>query len=106
MTECTIHDAAQAFLQHLRDQGKKDRTLYTYARDLQVVEAFFGDERPLASIRTPQVGKFFKSDVLLKQPSGRERAERTVAKTIRVFRMLLVWAEATRRIELRPISSA
>jgi hypothetical protein len=26
----TLHQAAQAYLEHLRTQGKKERTLYTY----------------------------------------------------------------------------
>lgn len=31
-TNGTLHEAAQAFLEHLRQQGKKERTLYTYAQ--------------------------------------------------------------------------
>lgn len=92
MTECTVHQAAEAFIGHLRESGKKERTLYTYRKDLDVVESFFGADRQLAEIRLPQVGKFYKSDLLLKLPDGKERAERTIAKTVRVFRMMMVWA--------------
>ncbi len=28
----TLHDAAQAYLEHLRGEGKKERTLYTYGK--------------------------------------------------------------------------
>jgi site-specific recombinase XerD len=66
MTECTVHQAAEAFIGHLRESGKKERTLYTYRKDLDAVEAFFGADRQLAEIRLPQVGKFYKSDLLLK----------------------------------------
>ena len=103
MTNPTIHDAAQAYLGHLREQGKKERTLYTYAKDFEIIEAFFGGEKPLTSIRTPQVGKFFKSDLLRKLPSGKERAELTINKTVRVFRMFLVWAKETGRIANLPL---
>ena len=103
MTNPTIHDAAQAYLGHLREQGKKERTLYTYAKDFEIIEAFFGSDKPLASIRTPQVGKFFKSDLLRKLPSGKERAELTINKTVRVFRMFLVWAKETGRIANLPL---
>ena len=108
MTNQTIHDAAQAFLEHLREQGKKERTLYTYGKDFQVIEGFFGGDKPLASIRTPQVGKFFKSDHLLKMPSGpdgiqKPRAKPTVDKTVRVFRMFLVWAKETGRLAELPL---
>ena len=99
----TLHQAAQAYLEHLRTQGKKERTLYTYAKDFDLIEAFFGGDKPLASIRTPQVGKFFKSDHLLKMPSGKERAKSTVDKTVRVFCMFLVWAKETGRLATLPL---
>jgi len=69
MTECTVHQAAEAFIGYLRESGKKERTLYTYRKDLDAVEAFFGADRQLAEIRLPQVGKFYKSDLLLKLPT-------------------------------------
>lgn len=103
MTDSTIHEAAEAFLVHLHEQGKKERTLYTYRKDLEIVETFFGGDKKVSSIRTPQVGKFFKSDTLLKLPSGRERAKPTLDKTIRVFRMFLVWAKDTGRLAELPL---
>ncbi len=103
MPDQTIHEAAQAFLDHLRAQGKKERTLYTYGKDFQIIESFFGAEKPLASIRTPQVGKFFKSDHLLRMPSGKERAKPTLDKTVRVLRMFLVWAKETGRLAELPL---
>jgi hypothetical protein len=103
MPDQTIHEAAQAFLDHLRAQGKKERTLYTYGKDFQIIESFFGAEKLLASIRTPQVGKFFKSDHLLRMPGGKERAKPTLDKTVRVLRMFLVWAKETGRLAELPL---
>ncbi|MBI5843183.1 MAG: hypothetical protein HZB23_00775 [Deltaproteobacteria bacterium] len=103
MAECTLHEAAQEYIEHLRAQGKKDRTLYTYSKDFEQIEAFFGKDRKLATILTPHVGKFFKSDALLKLPNGNERAKPTVDKTRRVLRMFLVWAKETGRIEKLPL---
>ena len=102
MTE-TLHQAARAYLEHLRSQGKKERTLYTYGKDFEQIEAFFGAERKLSAILTPHVGKFFKSDALLKLPNGRERSKPTVEKTKRVFRMFLIWANETGRIDKLPL---
>ena len=99
----TLHEAAQAFLEHLRAQGKTERTLYTYGKDFEQIEAFFGAERKLSAILTPHVGKFFKSDALLKLPNGRERSKPTVEKTKRVFRMFLIWANETGRIDKLPL---
>ena len=99
----TLHEAAKAYIEHLRTQGKTERTLYTYGKDFEQIEAFFGTERKLTSILTPHVGKFFKSDALLKLPSGKERAKPTVEKTKRVLRMFLIWAKDTGRIEKLPL---
>jgi len=99
----TLYDAAQAYLEHLRGQGKKERTLYTYGKDFGQIEAFFGADRKLAGILAPHVGKFFKSDALLKLPNGKKRAKPTVDKTRRVFRMFLIWAKETGRINKLPL---
>jgi site-specific recombinase XerD len=103
MKDCTLHEGAQAYLEHLRAQGKKERTLYTYGRDFEQMEAFFGADRKLKTILAPHVGKFLKSDALVKLPKGGDRAKPTVDKTIRVFRMFLVWAKETGRIEKLPL---
>lgn len=103
MKDGTLHEAAQAYLEHLRTQGKKDRTLYTYGKDFEQMEAFFGADRKLRTILPPHVGKFLKSDDLLRLPSGAERAKPTVDKTVRVLRMFLVWAKETGRIAKLPL---
>lgn len=103
MKDCTLHEAAQAYLEHLRTQGKKDRTLYTYGKDFEQMEAFFGADRKLRTILPPHVGKFLKSDDLLRLPSGAERAKPTVDKTVRVLRMFLVWAKDTGRLDKLPL---
>ena len=102
MTE-TLHEAARGYLEHLASQGKKERTLYTYGKDLEQIEAFFGVDRKLTGILAPHVGKFFRSDALLKLPSGKERSQPTVEKTKRVLRMFLVWAHETGRIDNLPL---
>ena len=103
MKDITLHEAAQAYLEHLRTQGKKERTLYTYGQDFKQMEAFFGADRKLKSILPPHVGKFLKSDDLLRLPNGGERAKPTVEKTVRVLRMFLVWARETGRIDKLPL---
>jgi site-specific recombinase XerD len=102
MTE-TLHQATQAYLKHLKNQGKKEATLFTYGKDLEQIETFFGADRKLNGIRIPQVGKFMKSDALLKLPSGKKRAKPTVEKTKRVLRMFLIWAKETGRINKLPL---
>lgn len=102
MTE-TLQQAAQKYLEHLRSKGKKEATLYTYGKDFEQIQSFFGADRKLSGILPAHVGRFFKSDALLKLPSGKKRAQPTVDKTIRVLRMFLVWAKETGRIDRLPL---
>ncbi|MHB1001455.1 MAG: hypothetical protein ACYC27_19625 [Armatimonadota bacterium] len=92
MPDITLHDALQEYLNYLKAEGKSPRTLYTYTKDTDQIESYFGADKKLTSILIPHVSKFLKSNALLKLPSGKERSEPTVKKTIRVFRMFLVWA--------------
>jgi site-specific recombinase XerD len=93
MSEITMRQAITEYLDHLQAQGKQARTLYTYGKDCEQILAFFGAERPLASITPALVGRFLNSEELNLLPKGTPRSQRTVDKTIRVFRMLLVWAQ-------------
>ena len=104
MTECTVHQAAEDFIGHLRESGKKERTIYTYRKELEVVEAFFGADRQLAESAS-QVGKFCKSDLLLKLPDGKERPSAPSPRPS-VFRMMMVWARESGRIEELPLPRA
>ena len=93
MSEITLGQAMTQYLEHLKSEGKSERSLYTYGMDAKQIVGFFGTDRRLPGILTPHVGKFLKSDVLLKLPNGQQRAELTVKKTIRVLRMFLGWAQ-------------
>ena len=70
---------------------------------MEQIEAFFGADRKLKNILTPHVGKFLRSDALLKLPSGKERSKPSVDKTTRVLRMFLVWAQESGLIDKLPL---
>ena len=93
MSEQTLGHALAEYLDYLKAEGKSERSLYTYGMDAKQIIAFFGTDRKLTSILTPHVGKFLKSDTLLKLPNGKCRADLTVKKTVRVLRMFLGWAQ-------------
>ena len=103
MSERTLQHSLQEYLEHLKSEGKSERTLYTYQKDAEQIIEFFGAERKLTAILTPHVGKFLKSDVLLKLPRGGERAQLTVKKTVRVLRMFLSWAKEMSYITSLPL---
>ena len=103
MADPTLKQASEAYLKHLESLGKKPATVFTYGKDLEVIRGYFGDETKLSGLQPAKVGKWLKSDSLLKSPEGKARAERTVAKTVRVFRMMLVWCEETKRVKKLPL---
>ncbi len=92
MSEQTLGQTLVEYLEYLRVEGKSERTIYTYSRDVEQIVEFFGVDRKLTSILTPHVGKFLKSDILLKLPNGKCRADLTVKKTVRVLRMFMLWS--------------
>ena len=98
-SQLTLKGAAPQFIEHLRAAGKKEQTLRTYGTALEVVAGFFGEGKSLKAIRPADVGRFLKSDALLKKPNGKERAEPTVKQIVRVLRMFLEWAQAQGMVE-------
>lgn len=91
MEQKTLHEAIEEHIEHLKSQGKSERTIYTYSKDFEQIEAFFKPDRKLGSILIPHVGSFLKSDALLKMHGDKDRSEITIKKTVRVFRVFLVW---------------
>jgi len=105
-SQMTLKDAAPQFIEHLRAAGKKEQTLRTYTKALDVAVGFFGEGKSLRSLFPAAVGRFLNSDTLLKKPNGSDRAKPTVDQIIRVFRMLLEWAAAKGAIETVPFPKA
>ena len=103
MSEQTLGQAMNEYLEHLKSEGKSDRTIYTYSKDGQQIISFFGADRMLTAILPPHVGKFMKSDALLQLPNGNCRADLTVKKTMRVLRMFLTWARGKGYIARVPL---
>lgn len=91
MEQKTLHEAIEEHIEYLKSQGKSERTIYTYSKDFEQVEAYFGPDKKLGSILVPHVSGFLKSDMLLKMHGDKDRSEITVKKTVRVFRTFLVW---------------
>lgn len=103
MEQKTLHEAIEEHIEYLKSQGKSERTIYTYSKDFEQIEAFFKPNRKLHSILIPHVGSFLKSDALLKMRGDKDRSEITVKKTVRVFRTFLVWAKEQGYIDKLPL---
>jgi site-specific recombinase XerD len=93
-SQLTLKDAAPQYLEYLRAAGKNMHTVRTYGKALEAIAGFFGEGKALKALRPADVGRFLKSDALLKKPNGAERAKPTTDQITRVLRMLLEWAQA------------
>ncbi|MCE5314027.1 MAG: site-specific integrase [Armatimonadota bacterium] len=102
MSEKTLSDAAKEYIEHLKKHGKSERTAESYARDLEQIQAFFGADRKLTAILPPHICAFLRSDELQKV-DGKQRADVTRRRIVRVLRMLLVWAVQQRYIARLPL---
>lgn len=102
----TLSQSAEEYIEILKSKGKSPRTLYTYGKDFEQILAFFGQDKDIDKVTLPLVGKFYKSDELLKLPNGKDRAPRTILKTTRVFRMFMTWAQSQGYIEILPLPKA
>ena len=100
----TLGELSEVYLAHLKEEGKTERTLYTYGMDLRDVCGFFGEDKKLAALRPADFGRFLKSDALLKLKTGKPKSEITIKKTVRVMRMMLVWAVDTGVLTKLPLA--
>jgi len=101
-SQTTLKEAGPKYFDHLQAAAKNQRTVDTYRRQFDVITGFFGEGKKLTAIRPADVGRFLKSDHLLKKPNGKERAEPTVKQIVRVLRMFLEWAQAQGMVETLP----
>ena len=98
-SQTTLKDAGPKYFDHLQAAAKNQRTVDTYRRQFDVITGFFGEGKKLTAIRPADVGRFLKSDSLLKKPNGTDRAEPTVKQIARVLRMFRAWAQAQGMVE-------
>jgi site-specific recombinase XerD len=105
-TEITLEAAAWQYIQHLQEQNKSSITVNAYTWDLKQVMAFFGTDCLLSRITLAWVGRFLKSPELLENRKREPRSVRTVEKTIRVFRLFLMWSQRQGWIESLPLPKA
>ncbi len=104
--DITLESAAWQYIQHLNEQNRSRITVNAYSWDLKQVMAFFGSDCPLSRITLSWVGRFLKSPELLEGKKGQPRSNRTVEKTIRVFRLFLLWSQKQGWIDNLPLPKA
>ena len=98
----TLTDAAPQFLEGLLAAGKQERTVRIYGTQLRAAIRFFGETKTLKALRPADVGRFLKSDALLKKLNDKERAKPTIDQIVRCLRMLLEWGVENGHIDAVP----
>jgi hypothetical protein len=104
--DITFEKAIPEFLEHLKEDGKNERTVAVYGRCLENTTDYFGADKPLGKLTPATIGQYFKSDAFLKKPSGAPKAEPTIKQGRRVLRMMLVWAQEKGYITDIPLPKA
>ena len=99
----TLSSTHQAFFQYMADKGTIPSTLKTYRRDWGVIEDYFGGAKKLINILPVHIAGFAKSEALNEKADGNPKAQRTIDKTARVFRMFINFCLETGRISKNPI---
>ena len=98
----TIETAATKFGEHLTTLGKKPSTIGTAGRVLKRMSEFFGADKAVASLRPADVGRFFKSDAVLKV-DGKPSAEPTILQNRRIARQFLIWCHEQGWVKTSPV---
>jgi len=102
-----LKQATTEFFNELKEQNKSERSLYTYGKDIEQILEFFGNDKLVNKIMYPEVSRFMKSDILLKKKSKDgmiDRAKPTIVKTIRIFRMLMIFCLKKGYINYLPLT--
>jgi len=99
----TISELSDAFITHLGSQGKRPGTLFGYTLELKLAQSVLGEDTRVANLTEKKVREYFLSDRMTLRRNGERKAEVGIAKTRRVFRMALEWAEETGLVVKAPI---
>jgi site-specific recombinase XerC len=91
------------FLDHLKTLGKRERTLYTYGKDMEIFLEHFGSDKSIKKITKPLMGSFLKCEGIMKTTSGRTKSNITITKTRRVVSQFLDWLVANHNLESSPM---
>jgi hypothetical protein len=101
----TVKKAAEEFVQQIEALGKKDSTVGTSKRCLDLFVAHQGEEKLVAKLLPVHVAAFFKSESANKN-NGKPRAEASILQIRRVVRQFLIWTAEKKYVATLPIPRA
>lgn len=101
--DLTLSDLAERYLAHMEEAGKSSGTIFSYRLELQTAMAELGSETKVADLTPERVMLYFGSDRVNKTRTGKSKSPLSIAKSQRVLRLALVWAQSAGLIEAAPL---
>jgi len=101
--DLTLADLAERYVAHLEEDGKSAGTSASYGLELKTALAELGAETRIADLKPEHVVGYFASKRVLRKKNGKHKSPLSIAKTQRVLRLALVWAEEKKLIEKAPL---
>ena len=98
----TLADLSAGYLTHLNETASPG-TRMSYGLEMATALDELGAETLLSALTPERVLEFFVSERVTRTKTGVEKAPPTIAKTRRVLRQALVWAQETGLIEKAPL---
>ena len=102
----TLADLCEAYVAHMEEAGKSPGTVFSYTAELRLACGELGRDTPVAKITPEQVEGYYTSDKVTKLRSGAPKAPASVAKTRRVLRLALCYAQAQGWISKVPLPAS
>ena len=99
----TLHDVMQGFLDWLDADGAGPGTLDSYGMELKLALRELGAETLMADLTPERVQGYFECERVMRTWANKPKAKSSVAKTRRVFRQAMLWAQDEKLVEVAPM---
>ena len=99
----SLADLSDKYLAHLEKDGHSAGTIASYGLELRTAMGELGAGTLIAGLTMKQIRAYFDCAKVTKKKSGKHKSPLSIAKTRRVLRLALVWAEEKKLIEKAPV---
>ena len=99
----TLNDVANGYLSAIEADDAGQGTLSSYKMELKLAMRELGEGTLLGDLTAERVQAYFESDTVMRTKNGKPKAQPTWAKTRRVLRLALLWAQDAGLCEVAPI---
>ena len=105
-TDLTLAELCERYIKHLEQVGKSNGTVFSYTAELKLACLELGSETKIAAITPEQMQAFYDCPRVTALRSGRPKAPASVAKSRRVIRLALGYAQQKKWIEKIPLPAS